>query len=130
MDDLNGREDTPKNSPAPIGITHISPNEQRWFAPSSEDLQAAGETRRRNARQPLSLTDQSRASRPERRNARALPVHRGYRRAAMKKAARRPPLSSGAKRAAQAKLASAKSQFASEFRKVSTNFGRRLRWSM
>ena len=30
----------------------------------------------------------------------------------------------------QAKLASAKDQFASEFRKVSTNFGRRLRWSM
>jgi hypothetical protein len=40
MDDLNGREDTPKTCPLPIGINHISPNEQRSFGPFADDSQA------------------------------------------------------------------------------------------
>jgi uncharacterized membrane protein (UPF0127 family) len=38
MDDLNGRKDTPKRGPGPIGINHISPNEQRWIGRAAEDL--------------------------------------------------------------------------------------------
>jgi len=65
MDDLNGREDTPKTERPPIGITHISPNEQRCISPSAEDLQVHGAVQHPNAGTRLSLTDHSRASRPE-----------------------------------------------------------------
>jgi hypothetical protein len=41
MDDLNGRKDTPKKQLTPIGMNHISPNEQRWIAPAAEDLREA-----------------------------------------------------------------------------------------
>jgi hypothetical protein len=41
MDDLNGGEDTPKTTLRPIGITHISPNEQRSFEPFADDSEAA-----------------------------------------------------------------------------------------
>jgi len=36
MDDLNGRKDTPKTAHRPIGITHISPKEQRWIGAAAE----------------------------------------------------------------------------------------------
>jgi hypothetical protein len=48
MDDLNGRKDTPKTALLPIGINHISPNEQRWIGALAEDPQAGG----REARAP------------------------------------------------------------------------------
>jgi len=40
MDDLNGREDTPKTCRTPIGINHISPKEQRSFGPFADDSRA------------------------------------------------------------------------------------------
>src|ERR1700744_3591954 len=115
MDDLNGREDTPKTGHTPIGITHISPNEQRWIGPPAEHLQACSAKGSRNAR-PSRPVDRPFPCMPPPKRARC-----GRFRCAMpggqakkERPAGRPFIDRGY--VAQAKLASAKSQLASEAR--------------